>query len=71
MVKINALNVAKFLFDEISSKFNASSPVNAKEIELMDQHIGKFTLYKIIYIFLQHYLYYIVAQCKHRWLHNR
>ena len=45
MVKINPLNVVKLLFDEISSKFNASSPVNAKEIELKNQLIGKFTLY--------------------------
>jgi hypothetical protein len=44
MVKINPLNVAKLLFDEISSKFNTSSPVNAKEIELKDQLTGKFTL---------------------------
>ncbi len=45
MVKINPLNVAKLLFDEISSKFNTSSPVNSKEIELKDQLTGKFTLY--------------------------
>jgi hypothetical protein len=45
MVKINPLNVVKLLFDEISSKFNDTSPVNAKEIELKDQLKGKFTLY--------------------------
>jgi hypothetical protein len=45
MVRTNLLNDAKLLFDEISLKFNASSPVNAEEIELKDQLIDKFTLY--------------------------
>jgi hypothetical protein len=44
-MKINRLNVAKLLFDEISPKFNASSSVNVKEFELKDKLIGKFTLY--------------------------
>ena len=50
MVKINPLNVAKLLFDEISSNFHNSTVVNSKEIELKNQLLGKFTLYLITYI---------------------
>jgi hypothetical protein len=42
MVKINPLNVTKLLYDEISSKFNKSTPINSKEIELKDQLQGKY-----------------------------
>jgi hypothetical protein len=42
MVKINPLNVAKLLFDELSSNFTKSTPINSNEIELKDQLIGKY-----------------------------
>jgi hypothetical protein len=48
MVKINPFNVAKLLFDEISSKNYESSPINSKEIELKDELLGS---YYIIYIY--------------------
>jgi hypothetical protein len=36
MEKINPLNVAKLLFEEISSKYSKSSSINEREIELKD-----------------------------------
>jgi hypothetical protein len=40
MVKTYPLNVAKY--DEISSKFKKSTPINSKGIELKDQLQGKY-----------------------------
>jgi len=40
MVKINPINVAKLLYDDISSKNNKFTTINAKEIELKDQLLG-------------------------------
>ncbi len=42
MTKINPLNVAKLLFDDISSFYTKSTPINSKEIELKDQLLGKY-----------------------------
>ncbi len=44
MTKINPLNVAKLLFDDISSFYTKSTPINSKEIELKDQLLGKYFL---------------------------
>jgi hypothetical protein len=41
MVKINPKNVAKLLFDDISAKYTKFTPIDAKEIELKDQFLGK------------------------------
>ncbi len=41
MVKINPFNVVQLLYDEISSTFKSSSPINSKEIELKDHLLGK------------------------------
>jgi hypothetical protein len=44
MTKINPLNVAELLFDDISSFYTKSTPINSKEIELKDQLLGKYFL---------------------------
>jgi hypothetical protein len=41
MEKINPLNVAKLLFNEISPKYSRTSSVNDREIELKDYLLGK------------------------------
>jgi hypothetical protein len=41
MVKINPINVAELLYDDISAKYTKVTPINAKEIELKDQLLGK------------------------------
>ncbi len=41
MVQINPKNVAKLLFDDISAKYTKVTLINAKEIELKDQLLGK------------------------------
>ncbi len=49
MVKINLKNVAKLLFDDISAKYTKVTPINAKEIELKDQLLGKKCILFIVY----------------------
>ncbi len=49
MVKINPYNVAKLLFDDISAKYTKVTPINAKEIELKDQLLGKKYILFIVY----------------------
>jgi len=49
MVKINPINVAKLLFDDISAKYTKVTPINAKEIELKDQLLGKKCILFIVY----------------------
>ncbi len=41
MRKINPLNVAKLLFEEISAKYSKSTSINDEEIELKDNLLGK------------------------------
>jgi hypothetical protein len=40
--KINPLNVAKLLFEEISAKYSKSTSINNREIELKDNLLGNF-----------------------------
>ncbi len=41
MLKINLLNVAKFLLYDISLNYTKQSSINTKEIEIMDHFLGK------------------------------
>jgi hypothetical protein len=51
MVKINPFNVAKLLFDEISSKNYESSPINSKEIELKNELLGEYYMICLYFYF--------------------
>jgi hypothetical protein len=62
MVKINLKNVAKLLFDDISAKYTKVTPINAKEIELKDQLLGKKCILFIVYQALA--AIYVVIQTK-------
>jgi hypothetical protein len=42
MSKINPLNIAKLLLDDISSFYTESTPINSKEMELKDQLLGEY-----------------------------
>ncbi len=42
MVKINPLNVAKLLFDGISSKYYESTPIYSEEIELKNELLSSY-----------------------------
>jgi hypothetical protein len=50
MVKINLYNVAKLLFDDMLAKYTKATPINAKEIELKDQLLGKKCILFIVYL---------------------
>jgi hypothetical protein len=67
MEKINPLNVAKLLFEEISAKYSKSTSINDMEIELKDNLLGHF-YFCISYVLYLYYNILILCVCVCDWL---